>query len=381
MIEYRCVKCRTELEAPSCLAGWAERCPHCAAENTIPIRFSCHQCQAPMEVGRFEAGQWRKCAKCGAASRAPTTGSGPTKPEVEDEQPKREWTAQDVSREFLGRAQSVNPLPDDQDDAMTHRPLNESDAGNCRGAVGTSPTPGESVGNTDAICPHCNRALEKKPGRKKKCPHCGQFIYVRTRPSDRQQILVTEAQAELIEEQWAIVNGTHDAYLAGKRRFVDTKARLAKRFGREPSDNDVRWGLLNDELLEHAEHRDWGLFRNAKFGMAEILRKEAKSAEALAFYLEVCYLDLNGPNNTGGLTDRELLREFPPWNPKGPTADLAPGIIDRAARIIDDDSLAPAAVEEIYYKRASALHNSLRLPLAPARAWPRVREALFAEGE
>jgi hypothetical protein len=219
--------------------------------------------------------------------------------------------------------------------------------------------------------------LEKKPGRKKTCPHCGQFIYVRTRPSDEQQVLVTEPQAEQIEDQWSIVNGTHDAYLADKKRFTKEKAKLAKRFGREPSDNDVRWSQLNQQLIENARQRNWGLFRNAKFEMAEILRKEDRSTTALGFYLEVCYLDLNGPNNTGEITGRELLREYPPWNPKGPTAELAPGVLERAARIIQKTDLATVTVEEIYRKRASILHTSLRLPLSPASAWLQIREALF----
>jgi uncharacterized Zn finger protein (UPF0148 family) len=235
----------------------------------------------------------------------------------------------------------------------------------------------ETVGNIDAVCPYCNQALEKKPGRKKTCPHCGQFIYVRTRPSDEQQVLVTEPQAEQIEEQWSIVNGTHDAYLADKKRFTKEKAKLAKRFGREPSDNDVRWSQLNQQLIENARQRNWGLFRNAKFEMAEILRKEDRSTTALGFYLEVCYLDLNGPNNTGEITGRELLREYPPWNPKGPTAELAPGVLERAARIIQKTDLATVTVEEIYRKRASILHTSLRLPLSPASAWLQIREALF----
>lgn len=236
-----------------------------------------------------------------------------------------------------------------------------------------------SVGNLEAVCPYCNQSLEKKPGRKKKCPHCGQFIYVRTRPSDEQQVLVTEAQAEEIGEQWSIVNGTHDDYLAEKKRFAEEKIRLAKRFGREPSDDDVRWSQLNQELIEHAKQQNWGLFRNAKSEMAEILRKEDKLTEALGFYLEVCYIDLNGPNNTGGITDRALLKQFPPWNPKDPTADLAPGILDRACRIIQKTEMDRPHVEEIYDKRASLIHDSLRLPLAPAAAWPQIRDTLFEE--
>jgi SPP1 gp7 family putative phage head morphogenesis protein len=63
-----------------------------------------------------------------------------------------------------------------------------------------------AIGNVDAICPYCGKLLEKMPGRKKKCPHCGNFIHVRTRPLDNQKVLVTEKQMEAINEQWGIVH-------------------------------------------------------------------------------------------------------------------------------------------------------------------------------
>jgi hypothetical protein len=65
----------------------------------------------------------------------------------------------------------------------------------------------KEIGLVDAICPYCSFALEKKPGRKKKCPDCGSFIYVRTRPIDRERVLVTEAQIAEIDRQWEIMSG------------------------------------------------------------------------------------------------------------------------------------------------------------------------------
>jgi DNA-directed RNA polymerase subunit RPC12/RpoP len=249
-----------------------------------------------------------------------------------------------------------------------------------------------AIGNLDAVCPHCNQGLEKKPGRKKKCPRCGQFIYVRTRPSDGEKVLVTEAQAEKIQEQWFIVHGgKHDAYLEAKRqvaqgkvklaeRFAEEKAMLAERFGREPSDNDVQWGLLNDELLGHIQQRNWGLFRNVKLAMAELLRKEGRSTQALGFYLEVCYLDLNGPNNIGGETDSELLREFPPWDPSSALSLRFTALPGLAADMIEKMNLTPATVEGIFRQKAFALHAGLHLPLSPTDAWPQVKQALFDKG-
>jgi len=38
-----------------------------------------------------------------------------------------------------------------------------------------------------------------------------------------------------------------------------------------------------------------------------------------------------------------------------------------------------ASVEALYDKRAAMLHDSLHLPLAPATAWPKIRDALFGD--
>jgi tetratricopeptide (TPR) repeat protein len=59
-----------------------------------------------------------------------------------------------------------------------------------------------------AACPYCNRKLEKTPGRKKACPHCGNYIYVRTRPNDFIKILVTKQDADTIQKQWNLLNQT-----------------------------------------------------------------------------------------------------------------------------------------------------------------------------
>jgi len=233
----------------------------------------------------------------------------------------------------------------------------------------------QSVGNVDAVCPHCNQPLVKKPGRKKKCPHCGEFIFVRTRPSDEQRVLVTAAQAEEIEEQWSIVNGTHAEYLAQNKRFSDEKAKLATRFRREPSENDIKWSLLNKDLIGHANNANWGLYRNAKCEMAEILRKESRTSPALELYLEVLYLDVNGPNNIGGIRDTDLLKEFPPFNKKD--AFLAPGVVSRAAATIQELELDDKGVKSIFFKVAERNFTSLQLPVTPDTGWRKIQKELF----
>jgi hypothetical protein len=226
----------------------------------------------------------------------------------------------------------------------------------------------DKIGNVEAKCPHCNNSLTKKPAAKTKCRSCGNYIYVRTRPIDQEKVLVTEAQAEEIEEQWSIVNGTHGEYLASKQAFENEKATLGARFGKEPSKSDVEWSLLNKQLLEHAQNRDWGLYRNARFEMAEILRKESRFEDALATYLEICYLDLNGPRNLGGYS------QAPPFSPQ--TAFLAPGIVGRAADIIERLNYDIEQVKQICQRVAEMSYSSLKLPVSPENAWLKLRREL-----
>lgn len=220
-----------------------------------------------------------------------------------------------------------------------------------------------------AECPNCHEALSKIPGAKIKCPHCGEFMFVRTRPKDNVRVVVTKAEADKIDEEWTIVAGTHDIFVAEKEEFAKEKEILRKRFGgKEPSDNDVRWGLLNKQLIEYAKKGDWGLYRNARFQMAEILRGEMKLKDALRTYLEVCYLDLNGPNNTGGMNDPELLKEFPPFNPKD-FSFLAPGVIDLIKRIVLKLKLNKDEIKQIFVEHNSRIEKSLRLPISAEKSW------------
>lgn len=220
-----------------------------------------------------------------------------------------------------------------------------------------------------AECPYCHKTPSKISGAKTKCPHCGEFILVRTRPKDNARIVVTKAEADKIDEELTIVAGTHDIFVAEKEEFAKEKEILQKRFGgKEPSDNDVRWGLLDKQIIENAKNGDWGLYRNTRFQMAEILRGEMKLKDALRTYLEVCYLDLNGVRNVGGMNDPEILKEFPPFDPKE-SAFLAPGVIDLIKRIVLKLKLDKDEVKRIFVEHNSRSEKSLRLPLSVDEAW------------
>ncbi len=217
-----------------------------------------------------------------------------------------------------------------------------------------------------AECPNCHGALKKLPGAKTKCPHCGEFIFVRTTP-ENVRLVVTKSEAYKIDEQWRILNGTQEAYLAEQKKFDDRKEVLRKRFGgKEPSDNDVRWSLLNDELPNYARDAQWGLYRNAIFQMAEILSGENKLRDSLRMFLGVCYLDLNGPTNMPVDENGNVFTEIEDIKPFDPELKiLAPGVIARIQSIIEELELSKENVREIYLDFASTMQRSTKAPISP----------------
>lgn len=233
------------------------------------------------------------------------------------------------------------------------------------------------VGETGAKCPHCASELKKMPGAKTKCPSCGEFMYVRTRPSDRKRVVVTKEQAEEIEEQWAIENGTHDEYLDRKKEYEDEKSRLRVRFGAEPSEGDVKWGILNKDLIKHGANNDWGFYRNVRCEMAQILEREKRYVPALNTFFEVCYLDLNGPDNLGGYDKHAL--EHARFDPTSPSATLAPGIIGAIEILLKEQKLTREEAKEVFLTQARNIQKNLKLSVSPEDSWEKVNIELYQE--
>jgi len=234
------------------------------------------------------------------------------------------------------------------------------------------------IGTTEPRCPYCSAELDKMPGRKKKCPSCEQYIYVRTRPSDRQRVLVTEIQAAEIEKQWAARSSSLNA-----RRFVDDsefereKEALASRFGSIPSENDVLWAIFNRGSVKHACNNDWGLYRNDRLGMAAVLESDQKLIEALEMYLEVCYLDTNDPRNRGGIThDPDLALEFPTFTPE--SAVMAPAVLGRVKDLANDTGWAATELRAAFLRVAERVRSELHVPLTPIQGWSKLADALGA---
>ena len=101
---------------------------------------------------------------------------------------------------------------------------------------------------SEPICPHCGGVLEKKPQRKKKCPLCRNYIYIRTSPTNSDKVLVTEEGAKKIDWLKKLEN-----YGITEKHFDDQKNKLSKQFGCVANNRDIIHTLFNKLILKNSD--------------------------------------------------------------------------------------------------------------------------------
>jgi hypothetical protein len=229
-----------------------------------------------------------------------------------------------------------------------------------------------AIGNTEPLCPYCGHRFDKMPQRKKECPNCKKVFYSRTRPLDHQKVLVTSDQLNEVERQNAINNGSFNE----RQQILYNKTRedLSARFEKEPSYSDVTWGYLNREAQYMARRKDWGLYTNVISEQARFLEREGRRKEALIFYQKVCYLDVNGPENIGGLGNDI---NFPSFNPK--TGLLIPGNVKLFFKLGDDLKLSADEIKTIFIENNTKVFKSLKLPVSPEMAWGMIEDSTIRD--
>lgn len=138
---------------------------------------------------------------------------------------------------------------------------------------------------------------------------------------------------------------------------------------------DQRRREFNQSLIKEAQNMNWGLYRNIRFEMAEFLKRERKFKNALQTYLEVLYLDQNGPANRESIKNNpELLREYPSFDPK--LAFVAPGVIDRVRIILKKSKTTFNEVEKIFIQHNKRIRANLKTPITPEEAWNIIKPEL-----
>ena len=232
-----------------------------------------------------------------------------------------------------------------------------------------------SLGNDGPICPHCAGALKEMLTKARKCSLCHKDIQIRKRPNDQKSVLVTADEAEILDEQWAMVKGNYDELQRDKQRRSEAGVALAEKFGRAPSESDVKWKLLNEDLLTLAGKQDWPRYRDTKHTMAQLLSREKKHKHALTTLLEVCYLDINGPIDITADRWRGVSEPIGPWTPK--FGRLNSRVIDRIVKTARSGDFTPEAVHLLFVEQATVVKQALHLPVAVDAGWDKLNIALL----
>jgi hypothetical protein len=110
-------------------------------------------------------------------------------------------------------------------------------------AIQESSTPNNKPvgeGIPEAACPYCGVLLEKMPTRKRKCPDCGEPIFVRKKQTYFPSALLTQQQMQVTD--WLV---TLDAT---KKEFTQVAKTLSKEFGKEAALNDIVWRIANSRV-------------------------------------------------------------------------------------------------------------------------------------
>jgi len=134
-----------------------------------------------------------------------------------------------------------------------------------------------------AECIYCYKPLKKIPGSKTKCPHCGEFIYVRTRPMIKERVLVKEIQLTQLEQEWQEHFAIRDFREHIKshcknfdKKYSAIKDDLIKKFRAEPSEGDVLWALSMELLLKFMENSNFEDMKMIYFDQALFLYAQGK---------------------------------------------------------------------------------------------------------
>ena len=142
--------------------------------------------------------------------------------------------------------------------------------------VKSSPSSASEVLDPHPPCPYCGEKLETRPQRKKKCPHCGNHIFLKRRPDSKNKELVTETQALAIEKQWKEVH-EHNELLDDLKEWGISEsefARVKKQFVGGANNGDVIWSLLQQRLLSLAKNAKYPEMARYLLQASDVLRKE-----------------------------------------------------------------------------------------------------------
>ena len=215
------------------------------------------------------------------------------------------------------------------------------------------------------ICPYCGEKLDSMPEQKKKCKKCGNSILIWTNLISKEKMLITEEQAEELRKERAEASRVNKI----KRICLNNGISEAQFFESKKKtnypDNDVLWGLLNMKITEHGKHGNWGLYRNTRLSMFELVFSEGRYKVAFQLLVEIIMLDANGASNSNTWTKR--------FDKK--LSFYAPGIVAYLETVKSKLNLNEDEFKDLFFKTAERIYSKDMI-LSVNEVWKTLRKEL-----
>jgi hypothetical protein len=238
-----------------------------------------------------------------------------------------------------------------------------------------------AVGRLDGACPCCHIDLPAWPTRSGPCPHCAREIYVRSRPLDRERVLVAERDLARLEFEWELYRERGGDQplrpLLDETEVEAERGSLRCRLGHEPSDADAAAALISRRALFHMRLLELGSFRDLSLAKASLADQLGHRADALAGYLGACFLDLNGAHDPPRNAPGRIMAQRTGFD--AARAFLANPVVSRLIQLLAVLDVDEDALRETFIGFCERYYRPFRTPCPPADAWLPLADILFGE--
>lgn len=180
----------------------------------------------------------------------------------------------------------------------------------------------KDIGNTEPICPYCNKALPSFPSRKTICKECKNPIFVVKRPFDSKTVLTTEKGKNILN-----TDRDNIKHYFLQEDFFEYEEQLKKiRNGGYTPPSDVYWYKLQCKALIAFANKDYSELHMVYFYRGHELLKLGGYKDALKCFLQSDYIAACGGSKDGFVWRKEdILKSdyyngdvnFALWGPSG----------------------------------------------------------------
>lgn len=191
-----------------------------------------------------------------------------------------------------------------------------------------------------------------------------------------------------MKHETAIKNELEALSDSDKERFERIKVTQIEKFGSERPEQlhsalhtirRVSYQRLESESLKEG---NFAQLRSARLSMALLMEEEVEQDDellrkTLATHLDLCYIDLNGPQNST-TRERELTNEAP-FDPSHGV--LIPSIVNITLDYIERLELTRDETKSLFHKHISRHLSGLNPPLSLDDGWNKLEPNLIFKGE